>query len=553
MSNKVWVTWKDDGVGEVLVERVKGLEDDAIVVDLREKIKEAFQLEIAPAFLGVFKTDEAGVEKKLKEDEAINDYFVPSSTSSSDAAGPGQTRDAALVVSIIRTKRPRIEYQEPTDADRENIDLRKRVLALEMQDSHAVSYANYFAEKSAQQRVRPWFPTVDTSFELPAPLRVEQLPQGSEKFVVKPFWKEILLATKLVEAFSNGYEVGHLGPKTPDVAFYPLTIDAPTATEFVGFGDCKGDGWTGTSAGEKGQVMQYSHRILDAQPQRSHVYGFVTNNHRVLLIRAVRATQQPFGVLWDISAVMTFEDGMKTFFHLLEHENGFVAPPKVLGNTLVVRYPLRPGGTCRAFAADYRARGVVAKLYMEPNTAEEDASKIGTVNKIRELKTVVPNEPRAEIPAVVAVDVPWLLVTPMGRNFTPQTFKLRHLKMLLRTLKIVHQANIIHRDVRFSNIFFLPLKDGVLLNDWGSSTSGGSLQLVQGCPEPFCHPELIQAVEAVPQVKHDLYSLVASAALLLLPGLPEEGRRLTFAKAFDAAERLDYHGIWRGFEEGGFV
>ena len=128
------------------------------------------------------------------------------------------------------------------------------------------------------------------------------------------------------------------------------------------------------------------------------------------------------------------------------------------------------------------------------------------------------------------------------------TFKLQHVKMLLETLTIIHQANIIHRDVRLANIFLLP-DGGVLLNDWGAATTGNSLQLVAGCPQPFCHPALVNTLEAVPEPKHDLFSLVVSAAHLLLPGLSEQGHRRTLAKAFDAAERGNHIGVWQGFQE----
>jgi hypothetical protein len=133
---------------------------------------------------------------------------------------------------------------------------------------------------------------------LPAALR-GRLPQGGEKETVKPFWKSILESeeNKLVSTFSNGYEVGYLGPNIPNVAFYPFTVVRPTASEYVGFGDCKGSKWSGASAAEKGQIMQYGHRILHAQPQRSHA-----------------------------------------------------------GSPLVICRPLRPGGTCRAFAAIYREK-----------------------------------------------------------------------------------------------------------------------------------------------------------------------------------------------------
>jgi serine/threonine protein kinase len=153
----------------------------------------------------------------------------------------------------------------------------------------------------------------------------------------------------------------------------------------------------------------------------------------------------------------------------------------------------------------------------------------------------------AEFPVVVAVDSPWLLVTPVGTPFVAATFRLEHLKMLLWTLKTVHEAKIDHHDVRFSNIFLV--EDGrVLLNDWGSSIHYEPLTrvLVAGCPAPYCHPELVDAQSCLPKPEYDLYSLVASTAYMLAPQIPK-GHSIFFKNAFACAEQMDYEGIVEAF------
>ena len=100
----------------------------------------------------------------------------------------------------------------------------------------------------------------------------------------------------------------------------------------------------------------------------------------------------------------------------------------------------------------------------------------------------------------------------------------------------MHDGGLIHWDMRFSNIFHLPETDGVLLNDWGSSASSGLRVLVSGCPPPCCHPELADATAAVPDVKHDLYSLVFSTGRLLFEGVPSEGKLLS--DVFVSANKL---------------
>lgn len=102
--------------------------------------------------------------------------------------------------------------------------------------------------------------------------------------------------------------------------------------------------------------------------------------------------------------------------------------------------------------------------------------------------------------------------------------------------------------MRFANIFLLP-DDQILLNDWGSSTTGGSVQLVAGCPSPFYHPDLVDVADAVPEPKHDLYSLVLSVAQLLLPGMTDDVYSRILSGVFVAAEELNYDGIWHAFQQ----
>jgi hypothetical protein len=52
-------------------------------------------------------------------------------------------------------------------------------------------------------------------------------------------------------------------------------------------------------------------------------------------------------------------------------------------------------------------------------------------------------------------------------------------------------------------------------------------------------------MDAVPDVKHDLYSLVFSAGKLLFEAVPSDGRLLS--TLFSAAENGDYDSISEGF------
>lgn len=154
----------------------------------------------------------------------------------------------------------------------------------------------------------------------------------------------------------------------------------------------------------------------------------------------------------------------------------------------------------------------------------------------------------SQVPTVLGSENAWLIITPYGTPFTPALLKLDHVRMLVGTLEAVHRAGIVHRDVRFANIFLLK-DDSVLLNDWGSSARSGELQEVAGCPEPWNHPELRGVTECAPHPKHDLYSLVSSIGELIAPGMVESFRHNVFQKAMQAAEKCDYKGVVNGMAD----
>lgn len=106
MSNKVWVTWKTSD-GAALFTMVKGLEDDAIIDELRTAFILARKWEtFDPATLSVSETENG---KKLEEDCPVKPYFVAGA-----ATGPGKSKGTALFVTLPPT-------QDAPDTENDNI------------------------------------------------------------------------------------------------------------------------------------------------------------------------------------------------------------------------------------------------------------------------------------------------------------------------------------------------------------------------------------------------------------------------------------------------
>jgi hypothetical protein len=441
---------------------------------------------------------------------------------------------------------------------RENMEelraLKKLIIEKTVDSSRAVSYSEYYQEKLQEGRVEMWQPTPEQPSWDPSLVQLDCcLAQatshvGSEKSVVKPFWKSVLHQHKILPEWNSGYEIAHLGTKVPDISFFAQGTAKPVATEFVAVGDCKGSNWSGTSSSEKGQILLYLHRMLDAQPERQFGYGFMTNNKVIILIKGYRSSESPFLVRWCISSVLSFEQGMKVWLQLMREDSGYVGPAVVDGYPITFHETLRPGGTCRAFGAKYRGKLVVAKLYSDEATASDNASRTNRAAFIVLQASQSTTTNLATVPTVVVTGGNWLLIEPKGTPLKTWLLTKTHIDRLVNTLQVVHAAGIIHRDVRVSNIFFLT-HENVLLNDWGSSvTVDEGATLYAGAPEPHIHPQIPLTELYQPSPQHDLYSLVSSIAQLLLPGANTESRKQLLHEAFEAADTCDYGGVCLGVQ-----
>lgn len=423
-------------------------------------------------------------------------------------------------------------------------DVTKRLNEVLTRDTFAVlSYSNYYEEKERQSRITFWHtqPAEDSGTTLGKRVLDAQTETGGEKKKVKPFWKKFMQEDheQIVPGISNDYEAASLGPKTPDICFFQSHVATPSAESFIAAADCKGDKWTGKSCAEKGQIMLYLHKILDAQPNRPHAYGFVTNNSIIVLVKASRASRSPFEVIWEISDVLTFVSGMTLFVDLMEADNGYRPNPTFNGDTVSVVRPLRPGGSCRAYLGRFQGRDVVVKVYSSNELAQANHAKIAEINSALENK----NQDGSALPITRGLSEQWLLVEPIGQPFTPTSFSHTHLKCVLNTLKQTHIAGYVHRDVRMANMFDLG-GGRILLNDWGSLAAKDNITPYEGCPPPFRHPSLDGMVQHIPLPKHDLYSLVYSSAKLVAPGFSADAIQRVFADAFRAVESVDYDGVY---------
>jgi len=493
----------------------------------------------------------AGVQEELGKC-TITLNGVTKSINKSWKLVPGTYVATAKRQAIFATDDPTSSLWEAGETIHTIRRLEKVVYGLKSRDSKAVSYADYYQEKCNEGRIHHWTVPLISNPEMHLPESLKNgrqrlLETGPEKDVVKQSWKRLNdESSDFFPGHSVGYEVGLLGTKIPDIAFFPTNVAKPKASEYEAYGDCEGHSWSGNSLSELGQGIQYGHRILDANPLRKHVYGFFTNNSIVVLIKSTRSRERPCLVHWDITSALTFDQGMATFFKLVREDSGYLQPPTVQNQYLTIKASLGQGKTCRAFLADYNGTDVVAKLYDCEETVKENVHQLGVAKAAMQRGVVVAAGAAAtihstcRIPTVQGYEGRWLVITPVGIPFTFNTIRQDHIRSLVSALRFVHDSGIVHRDVRFANIFHLTTDDSVLLNDWGSSIQSESLELVAGCPDQWAHPDIIGVTNAIPHPKHDLYSLISSLGELIAPGLSAVKRKNLLKEAYQAAEICDY-------------
>ena len=94
-NNKVWVTWKSPASGEFVADKIRELNDRAMIKDLRrEFVKQQCLQNIDRADVKVREKINGQV---LEEDAFLKQYFVPPE---GRGEGPGQSEDTALFLTL---------------------------------------------------------------------------------------------------------------------------------------------------------------------------------------------------------------------------------------------------------------------------------------------------------------------------------------------------------------------------------------------------------------------------------------------------------------------
>eukprot|EP01124_Arcella_intermedia_P036747 TRINITY_DN9696_c0_g2_i4.p1 TRINITY_DN9696_c0_g2~~TRINITY_DN9696_c0_g2_i4.p1 ORF type:complete len:560 (+),score=110.36 TRINITY_DN9696_c0_g2_i4:55-1680(+) len=281
---------------------------------------------------------------------------------------------------------------------------------------------------------------------------------------------------------------------------------------------------------EKGQLGSYLAKLKEIT-QRPFTIGFLSDGYIIQYFRFEDKLQET-----QIESLINNENSFLGFLCQSTDDMGFeFSSISLEGRTISIVNYLGQGGTSVVYEGQFEGLDVsfsttssfmdlesvfpatpVVKLYRQ-NAAQYLENE---VQILKQLSSV------ASVPKLIGTIGSRILVTvPMGISLVHSKtnpdaqVKGNHFKELIKTLKIVHELNIVHRDIKLSNVYLNPKFDNlILLSDWSSASNVTEKTFFMGTPKyaPSCllKPEIMNGTKKYqPQPKHDLEMVVKSIFL----------------------------------------
>jgi hypothetical protein len=361
--------------------------------------------------------------------------------------------------------------------------------------------------------------------------------QATESNMVQPLWSAYLGSGLTVDGavlkftdnkkikgrsptmrWEDRHKVPSIGTRRPDECLY-IAKQPSTAYYIAVVGDLKnpGDDFT---ADAKGQILSFMLRLMQLQPFRQFVIGYLRNS---AVIQFFCATRNGDDFTFEETPEYAMDgEGAELFADLL------VAAPADLGWT-VPSLPfeglnttdfLGRGASCAAYATNH---ATVVKIFHREPDMKRELENLAILAKCEAL--------RGTVPAVIQSEGPFMEVSPIGKHYTedlvgvdvenaelPQhaVFGRKHLGQLI---DIIAASPLVHRDLHPGNAYIM--EDGnLLLNDWGLAVEPGQKVAFVGV-EKFVSFDVLDAKQAGSTYKalrkDDLLAIVRVAYRILHP------------------------------------
>ncbi|RGB25083.1 kinase-like domain-containing protein [Rhizophagus diaphanus] len=326
-----------------------------------------------------------------------------------------------------------------------------------------------------------------------------------------------------------------LATRKPDFVF--IAKDRPLdALHVVAVGEIKPRSGKGFSNADVGQAITFGEKVLQLQPQRAYVYVVLTDciNIDIYKVTRVHNSNNSYDARFLYGHIKPEllcypSNGWKYLVTILEcnPENlGWLEPSlKFNSDTDIVRLvrSINTGRTSNVYQGKYANMDVVVKLAKDEKY----------LSCFKREKTVLESLDLPHIPKLHLHDEKSLIMTPLGMKV--KSLEKRDIKSIIETLKIVHEKNIVHMDLRRYN-FIRDYDEKIIIIDWGYSTTKNETGDFAGALE--CMPDDIlkslangEPITYSPRI--DLICLVRSFYLMLHKPANTAMERISFDKIPD--------------------
>ena len=320
------------------------------------------------------------------------------------------------------------------------------------------------------------------------------------KFPVFNFKTETAISSYITET----------GTGRTDICCLPLHTNSVASANFII--ELKLDKSTSLPSSEKssafsaakGQLFEYLHVLLLMHSTRTHAYGFLMTPTRVLLMRVDRTTNADV----KITESEILNDGQKYLVAFISH---LVKNPDLLGYKIPadreITEIIGSGGSSWTF----RTPKYVLKV------PQSQSGRIQVKNEIQIIKHLKDRSVDC-VPTIIKIyeSDGSIEISPFGTQNRGELWTLDFVLKLIDGLKCIHDAGIIHRDIRPSNIIKNDNGDPIII-DFGVAIREDKLPVpYAGAPEPFYDPDSIDRNgNHIPTRTHDLFCFVMTIRNML--------------------------------------
>ena len=290
---------------------------------------------------------------------------------------------------------------------------------------------------------------------------------------VQDFWSQLIPEINVKchgdIVFADTHLKATINKKTPDIVIHKRG-QCPTSMNIVAVGELKFDSLDGSC---KGELEDYLASLLGLQQFRYYALGFLTNNQEFLMVEARRYGLHRSNIkfVWFIEQNFTGGDAKVALSWLSSLSlvgHGYILP--VDSEIVKLNRCIGYGKYSTVYHGTTPDNSeVVVKVIPDSYYLEREKSNLKLLQE-----KCVPNVSKL-LQSFENVLIMW----PYANHLKILDVREKHIRAMVNTLHKAHQVNLVHRDIRYPNLF-LTKDDGVLVNDWGSAVSEGNPQEYSG-------------------------------------------------------------------------